>query len=163
LANGLGNLVSRVTALAEKYCDGKAPEISRVADEHPLRVDEKIHNWKKAWADIDKFIPEFRFDEALKSVWKFITAANEYINAQEPWKLAETNKEEFNWVIYGLLDAIHQIAWQIYPFLPDISLKIAKALKIDSLLKENPKNKDSWTNIKPGTKIDLTKPLFPRL
>lgn len=163
LANGLGNLVARVTKLVELHCDGKVPKIERVADTHPLRVNKKIHNWKKSWNDIDKFVPEFQFDKALDSIWKFITEADRYINETKPWELAKTDKYEFNWVMYGLLDSIHQIAWQINPFLPDTSKKIAEILKIEGLLKSSPKNKDSWTNIVPGTQIKSSKPLFPRL
>jgi methionyl-tRNA synthetase len=159
LANGIGNLVSRVCALA----NGKVPEINSDPDSHPLRIDESIHNWKKVWKDIDTFVPQFQFDKALSSIWKFIREADKYINTNEPWKLAITDKEKFNWVIYGVLDSIHQIAWQIYPFLPETSTKIARALNIEKLLVKNPLSKDSWTNIKPGTKIDLVKPLFPRL
>ena len=88
---------------------------------------------------------------------------NKYINQNKPWELAKENKEKFNWVIYGLLDSIHQIAWQIYPFLPTTSQKIAEQLNIKRLLAKNPQNKDSWTNLKPGTKIKTGKPLFPRI
>jgi len=163
LANGLGNLVSRVVKLAEKYCEGEVPSIDEVADNHPLRVDEKIHNWKKTWKEIDTYIPSFEFDKAIGSIWKFLKEADKYINDNEPWKLAQTNKTEFNWVIYGALDSLHQIAWQIYPFLPETAIKIAGQLNIEKLLVKNPIYKDSWTNIKPGTKITFQPPLFPRL
>jgi len=159
LANGLGNMVSRVCALS----GGKVPDIQADPDTHPLRVDDSIHNWKRSWADVDKFLPEYQFDKAIGSVWKFIQEADKYINENEPWKLAKTDKEKFNWVIYGLLDSIHQIAWQIYPFLPETSIKIAKTLNVEKLLVKNPISKDSWTNIKPGTKIEPPEPLFPRL
>lgn len=159
LANGLGNLVSRVCALS----NGKVPKIDSDPDTHPLRVDASIHNWKKVWKDIDTYLPQFQFDKALSSIWEFIKEADKYLNTNEPWKLATTDKGKFNWVIYGVLDSIHQIAWQIYPFLPETSIKIAKALNIEKLLVKNPISKDSWTNLKPGTKINLTEPLFPRL
>lgn len=163
LANGLGNLVARVTALVQKHCDGKVPQVNKVADEHPLRINNKIHNWKKSWKDIDESVPLFRFDEALSSIWKFLTEADKYINDTKPWELAGNDKKEFEWVIYGLLDSLHQVAWQINPFLPETSRKIATTLNIKALLKETPDYKDSWTNIKPGTKIKSEKPLFPRI
>ena len=75
----------------------------------------------------------------------------------------EKKLDELNWALYGLLDGIHQIAWQIYPFLPNTSLEIAKALNIKGLLKEIPLEKDSWVNIKSGTKIKKGKSLFPRI
>lgn len=163
LANGLGNLVARVLALVNKNCEGKIPKPPKDPELHPLRVDQSIHNWKKVWEDIDINLPLYRFDLALESIWKFITEANKYIDRNQPWKLAESNKEEFNWVIYGLLDSIHQLAWQIFPFLPETSLKIAKQLNISALLKEIHIYKDSWINIIPGTEISISDPLFPRI
>jgi len=164
LANGLGNLVSRTISLVQKGCNGKIPNIEgRVADDHPLRVDDSIHNWKKVWKDIDTNIPNFRFDEVLKSVWKFIDEANRYINVNEPWNLIGKDQERFDWIIYGVLDSLHQIAWQIHPFLPETSAKIAEALQIEKLLVANPNYKDSWTNLNPGTKIKTIEPIFPRL
>lgn len=164
LANGLGNFAARVAALINKYCNGKVPEIeNKIADDHPLRSNNEIHNWKKSWADIDKYVPVFRFDEALTSIWKLLTEADKYINENKPWELAEKNTNEFNWVMYGLLDTLQQIAWQVNIFLPETSLKIADILDIKDLFKKEPNYKDSWTNIKPGTKIKSGGVLFPRL
>ncbi|MBU2632691.1 methionine--tRNA ligase [Patescibacteria group bacterium] len=164
LANSLGNLVSRVIALVNKYCDGKIPEVkNRDLDSHPLRVSKDIYTWKDSWQVFSEYMPNYKFNEVLKSIWKFIDTANKYVNENKPWELAEKNKDEFNWVIYGLLDSIHQIAWLINPFLPETSAKIAETLNIEGLLKENPSNKDSWTNIKPRTKLKPCPPLFPRI
>ncbi|HLE49229.1 MAG TPA: methionine--tRNA ligase [Patescibacteria group bacterium] len=163
LANGLGNLFARVTALIEKYCDGKVPEINQPPDNHPLRVDTAIHNWKKVWSDIDRSVPQFRFNEAINSIWKYISEADKYINENEIWKLAEKDVVKFNWAIYGLIDSLHQLAWQTYIFIPQTAQKIAKRLQIEKLLLNDINYKDSWTNIKPGTKIVKGEPLFPKL
>ncbi|MBZ9578463.1 methionine--tRNA ligase [Patescibacteria group bacterium] len=165
LAKGLGNLVARTFTMVEKYCNGRVPEIDKDPDSHPLRIDKKIHNWKKAWQDVDNSLTvTYQFNEALSSIWKFITEADRYIEENRPWDLAQKRKKkELNWILYGLLDAIHQIAWQIFIFLPDTALKIAKALELEKILVENPNYKDSWTNIKPGTKIKKIEPLFPRI
>ena len=80
------------------------------------------------------------------------------------YKTQQVEEEKLNYVLYGLLDSLHQLAWMIYPFLPETSLKIARALQIKGLLKKNPNDKDSWVNIKPGTKITPPpKALFPRV
>lgn len=163
LANGLGNLVARVVTLAEKYTGGKVPEIDRVADDHPLRVDNLIHNWKKSWKDIDAGFLSLNINQGIESIWKFIKTADAYIDQNKPWELAKNNPKEFNWVLYGLLDSLHQVAWQIVPYLPETSKKIAEALAVEKLLVKNPNYKDSWTNVKPGTKLKPIKPLFPRI
>lgn len=163
LANGLGNFVSRVTALVHKYNNGRVPEISDDADNHPLRINDGIFNWKKSWKAVDDNIAIFRFDNALSSIWNFITEADKYINENKPWELATRNKKGYDWVIYGLLDSLQQVAWQLNPFLPETSEKIANILNITELLSDKPNFKESWTNIKPGTVIKNEKPLFPRL
>ncbi|MBL7159802.1 methionine--tRNA ligase [Candidatus Microgenomates bacterium] len=163
LANGLGNLVARVLTLVEKNCGAKVPQVNQDPDSHPLRIDQNIHNWKKTWQDIDNFLPQYKFNEALESIWKFIKEADKYIDQNKPWELVKKDKKKFNWVLYGLLDSIHQLAWQIYPFMSNTAQQIAKRLKIEKLLIKNPLNKNSWTNIKPGTKIKAGKSLFPRI
>ena len=109
-------------------------------------------------------MPKFQFNEALSSIWKFIAEADRYIEENKPWDLAKKGKtKELNWVLYGLLDSIHQVTWQIFIFLPDTALKIAEALKLEKILVKKPKYKDSWTNIKPETKIKIIEPLFPKI
>jgi len=164
LAKGLGNLVARVLTMVEKYCDNKVPKIDKDPETHPLRVDENIHNWKKTWEDIDKYLSAYQFNQALSSIWEFITEADKYIDKNKPWDLArEGKREKLSWVLYGLLDGLCQVAWQIYIFMPETALKIADSLRIRKLLEKNPKYKDSRANIKPGTEVKKGKPLFPRL
>lgn len=164
LANGLGNLAARVLTMVENYCQSRVPEINQDPDSHPLRVGENIYNWKKARVDLDESMAEFRFNDALAAIWRFISEADKYIDQQKPWILAKEKKqEELNWVLYGLLDSLHQIAWQIYPFLPETSQKMAEALEIKELSTKNPLNKDSRVNIKSGTAIKKPAALFPKI
>lgn len=163
LANGLGNLVSRVVQMIQKYCNGQIPIINRNPDTHPLRIDKTIFNWKKSWTDVDTYVAAYEFNESLSSIWKFIREANKYIDEYKPWELSKTDPKTVDWVLYGLADAIHQIAWQIAPFLPNTSKKIAEIFDIKPLMVEKPLNKDSWTNLKPGTRIQSQSPLFPRI
>lgn len=163
LANGLGNLVSRVVGMVERFCEGKIPEIEADPDSHPLRNNEDIHNWKKVWKDVDKFTPTFQFDQAIGSIWKFVKEADRYIDENKPWELAKTDKKKLNWVLYGLVDSLHQVAWQVYPFLPETAIKIGQILGVEPLLVESPNSKDSWTNLPSGRQIRIENPLFPRI
>jgi len=164
LANGLGNLVNRVIGLASKYFDGKVPTPPKDPEKHPLRVGKNLHTWKESWKDINDSFETFKIDQAPRSIWKFISEADGYINKKKPWELDKAGKDdELAWVVYGLCDSIHQLAWQLLPFLPETSRKIAEAFKLEKVLVEDPNKEEGWTNIKPGTKINLKDPLFPRL
>lgn len=164
LANGLGNLVSRIINMIKQFSGGKIPAPTGDPEKSPLRISPAIYTWKSAYNDIDKYLPQYQYPEALQAIWKFISSANRFIDDKQPWKLfKEGKKAEVRDILYQLTDSLHQIAWQLYPFLPETSLKIAKILKIDGLLKKNPLAKNSWTNIKSGTPVQLSKPLFPRI
>lgn len=163
LANGLGNLVARVTSLIAKGCGGKIPEVDKNPDLHPLRTDEKINNWKKSWKAVDNFVPNFRFDEATKSIWAFISEADAYINKNEPWYLIGKKQKELNWILRGLIEGLHQTAWQIALFMPETATEIARRFNIENLLKKNPDYKESWTVLKTGSEVKIGKPLFPRI
>ncbi len=123
LANGLGNLVSRIAKLAEK-------------SDLEFNTNELMH-W---YDDIEKQINNFRFDEALKNVWNYITELDQKINKEEPWKLEGKDLEKF--LNDSILDIKH-IAYNLKPFLPETAEKIDKIFK--------------------DPKVKASAPLFPRL
>ena len=108
LANGLGNLVSRIA----KLCESSGFEFER----------EKV----KFDKDISKSLDEFRFDEALKLIWVRVTKTDQYININEPWKLEGTKLKEV--LIYSV-NSLITIAYQLVPFLPETAEKIEKQFK----------------------------------
>jgi methionyl-tRNA synthetase len=114
LADKLGNLVSRVTALAEKYGIEKAEN----------RLLKKLK-----FEEIKKCMQNYELDKALNFIFGFVDACNEYVDAEKPWK---THSKK---VLYELADSIKAIAILLYPFIPSSAEKIAKQLgfKIKSL------------------------------
>ncbi len=105
LANGLGNLISRVARLCEKSnFEFKSKET-------------------KLYPEVKKAVEEFRFDTALKFIWEKITFVDQEINKSEPWKLeGEALKNELQKYIIE----IAEIALNLKPFLPDTTNKIAR-------------------------------------
>jgi methionyl-tRNA synthetase len=112
LANKLGNLVSRVTGLAEKIGIEKTP--------NSLLKKLKLR-------EIEKHIDNYEFDKALNDIFSFVDICNEYIQKNRIWE--SKNKKQ----LYELLDSIKAIAILLWPFIPKTSEKIAKSLgfKID--------------------------------
>ncbi|MBI2017578.1 methionine--tRNA ligase [Candidatus Daviesbacteria bacterium] len=121
LANGLGNLVARVAKLCEQN------NITATAG-------------PDVWcADLEKFMGEFKFNEAIAVIWTLITEADQKVNLEKPWELAG---EKAKVVLEDLVKRIQAIGFNLQPFLPQTSEKILKQFSGE---------------IKSG------KPLFPRI
>lgn len=116
LANGLGNLVSRVMTMAENNLE-KAVAVKKV--EFPEDFKEKIESY-----DLQK---------AADIIWKKISDLDEKIQKTEPFKLVKTDKEKAQKIITELVQGIYEVAVYLEPFLPETSEKIK------NLVKENKK------------------------
>lgn len=143
LADKLGNLVSRVTALAEKY--------NVVKTENKLLKKLKLEQ-------IEKYFEKFEIDKALNEIFAFIDICNEYVQSKKPWETKDSR------VLYELVDSIKSIAILLWPFIPETSEKIARVLDFEINYKNISKSLD-YKNIKKADilfrKIEVTenKPL----
>ena len=118
LANGLGNLVSRVLTLSEKI----KPAKSRGQGE----LTEKIKSTQKKY---QKAMEQIKLHEALESIWQLISACDEYIEKNKPWELAKTDENKFKQVLSELLITLKEITGLLEPFMPETSEKILKQIK----------------------------------
>lgn len=128
LANGLGNLVARVA----KLCENAAYKHT-VSNEVTIEKPSEYIN----------AVQEFRFNDALTTVWQKITAVDRYINEEEPWKLAKANDPKLTEVLSHAVSEIQAIAILLQPFIPETAEKITAQFH--------------------GPAIATTKPLFPRI
>jgi methionyl-tRNA synthetase len=113
LANKLGNLISRVSALAEQY----GLERTKILDSSSL-----IKN-------VDAHFEKLETDKALNNIFSFIDELNELIQHKKPWE----NKDKK--VLYQLANGIKDIAILLSPFIPSTSDKISKTFNFDISLK----------------------------
>ena len=119
LANGLGNLVARVITLGAKF---KIQTSKIKIKNQNAKLSEEIKKTKKkCWIALDNF----KFNEALASIWGLIGFCDKYINETRPWE----RKEESKKVIGDLLYAIGCVAEMLRPFLPETSEKILEQMK----------------------------------
>ncbi len=150
LANGLGNLVSRVLSMAEKYCESKVPDKKFKAE----------LDLAKLWKKIDKGFAEYKVFENLKEIWEAIRWCDGYIDETKPWSLAKEGKQqELDQVIYNLLEILRHLGWLVKPILPEASTEILKRLgEADCSYKES----IQVGKITTGTKVKKGEPLFLR-
>lgn len=162
LANDLGNLVSRVTAMVSQYFDGviPAPTDSQEVDRQLIDMAEKMY------PSVTSYMDEMRAPEALETIFKVIQRANKYIDECTPWILAKTDegKERLKTVLYNLCESIRMSAVILQPFLTQTPSKIFAKLGIgedmgltgfDSLQKFGAKID--------GLKVDKGEQLFQRI
>lgn len=122
LANGLGNLVSRTVAMADKYFGGTLP-----ADREAGDFDaELIAEAKGLVAKVDEFMDKTQINNALAEIFKVVSRANKYIDETAPWVLGkdESKKARLATVLYNLLETIRIVSTLLSNFMPTTMPKI---------------------------------------
>lgn len=120
LANGLGNLFSRVTNLIATELDGVLPDLV----ESPKKLD-----------DVDDLTKQFKFHEALARIWEVVSWADKYVDETKPWQTAKKNPKLFGEVMANLVALIGEIAKKLAPYMPTTSEKIRTALSAERIEK----------------------------
>jgi len=118
LANGLGNLVQRVATLIDTKMDGE------IIYHDKLLPDIEELNEVEDDTEINQAIENFKLHEALALIWKKIDIANAFVNEEAPWKLVDTNPEQFQKVMLALTEMVHHIAYNLEPFMPETAARI---------------------------------------
>jgi methionyl-tRNA synthetase len=162
LANDLGNVVSRVLAMAQRYFNGQvtvAPEIPDVS----LFLTKKI-----VWSELleltervnHEVTRELDFKKALEKIWAALDVANKYIVETAPFSLAKDPAKlpQVAQILANLLEAIRVVADALEPFMPATARKIFDLLNVD----ETTARKPYGEGLRPGHKVNPPLPLFPR-
>lgn len=122
LANGLGNLVSRTVAMADKYFGGTLP-----ADREAGDFDaELIAEAEELRAKVDEFMDKTQINNALAEIFKVVSRANKYIDETAPWVLGKdvSKKARLATVLYNLLETIRIVSTLLSNFMPTTMPKV---------------------------------------
>jgi methionyl-tRNA synthetase len=166
LANGYGNLVSRVVNMVHKYFSGVVPECGA-----ETAAETALH--EGAERAIEAFGPEFdalNFSEALKTLWTLVAETDGYLTANAPWKKpAERSDADHTQlqarVLTTAAESIRVITTLAYPILPDSAAKVWRQLgqgEISEATKNSFLTNLKWGGLKAGTQFGEPAPLFPR-
>src|SRR5580700_7353804 len=171
LANGLGNLASRVLTMINQYFGGNVPRIdapqghlSGVWDPNDFGyvLEHKYANEgiEAAKAALEKF----DFSGALGATWFIVSQVDQYLTFGKPWTLAGKPDELFQLqaILYRAAEALRIAIVLAHPVIPDATQKIWEQLGQAGKLEDVRINELQWGGLEPGTRIGKPEGVFPR-
>jgi methionyl-tRNA synthetase len=152
LANDLGNLLSRTTAMIARYRDGK---LAKVQPDTPV-------DFESLRRDVIDRIDVFDVTGALDQIWDAVRRLNQYVTAEAPWQLAkdDANAERLDRVLYTLVDGLTSVSVLLAAYLPESAPKILAALRQGDDISLDRVRKGGADAVEG---IEASEPLFPRI
>ena len=161
LANDLGNLVSRTTAMVGKYFGGKLPA-ERQAD----ALDDDLLAQAKGLRDrYEAAMERYAFQDALAEVFKVVARANKYIDETAPWALAkdmDANGARLATVMYNLLETTRICGVLLTPFMPESMTKLFAQIGADEAGRTW-ESAAAWGALSQTASVTKGENLFPRV
>jgi len=166
LANGYGNLVSRVVNMVYKYFGGVVPPAGGMTVADTALRDSAM----RTIANFGPLFDELNFSEALKVLWALVAETDGYLTANAPWKKPDDRSAAAHMqlqarVLATAAESIRIITALVYPVLPDSAAKVWRQLgqgEIADAAKASFLTHLTWGGLKAGTKFEEPAPLFPR-
>ena len=160
LANGFGNLASRVVAMVTRYQDGVVtPAGAFEAADLAVQATEQ-----RATAEADAAIERLAINEALAAIWQLVDELNGYITGQEPWVIAKdpARADRLATVLSVAVHGLGTLAVLLSPFMPKSTALLWTSLGGDGTVQQQDVRAAwQWTGRNVITPLDA--PLFPRI
>jgi methionyl-tRNA synthetase len=161
LSNDLGNLFSRVLAMADQYFGAVVPApgvYGQTEIELQTLAGTALQNYQTLFVAC-------RFANALECLWEFIRALNRYVDFSAPWVLFKENKpEKLATVLYTLLESLRKVALNLWPVMPGSSVKMLEqlGLGLDPANLDISREIENFGILTPGLALAKHSNLFPR-
>ena len=165
LANGLGNLASRILAMLASSFVGVVPDAGgqeRPGGQEgdlPAVIEDAVRRY-------DQHMSSVALTQALADVWDVVGRANGYLVEKAPWTLAKdaTRRDELAAILYASAETLRILAVLIRPIMPGAAQRLWGQLGIGAPLAEQRlPDAARWGGLEPGTKTSKGEALFPRL
>jgi len=165
LANGLGNLASRGTAMVNRYRDGVLPEAGANGP-----AEQLIHAaLASAATKADEAFIALDFSTGIEAVKSFIDLVNGYVTEQEPWVLAKdpANAARLDTVLYTICESLRAIAVLYNPLMPkamsELWDQLGAASSLGAIADQSVLTAGEWGQLPAGVQVIKGAILFPRL
>lgn len=164
LANNLGNLVSRVLAMQQKYFSGKVQPLP-LLDNDWATDDKALRNkFTRAEDELKGYMAELQFHRALEAIWSALDYANRYIVQTAPFTLMKypDKRGRVGEVLHHMLEVLRTLARLLAPFLPETAVQLRDLL---NLSEGTAKPEAAWGKCFAAEKhvVKAPKVLFPRI
>jgi methionyl-tRNA synthetase len=161
LANGLGNLASRVLAMLATSFGGVIPEptVEGAEADLPDAIEDAARRY-------EAHMEALALGQALGAVWGVVDRANGYLVQKEPWKLAkdEGARDELAAILYAAAETLRILAVLVAPAMPGAARRRWEQLGVeDPLESQRLPEAARWGQLRPGTGTAKGEALFPRL
>ncbi|MFD1670540.1 methionine--tRNA ligase [Agrilactobacillus yilanensis] len=161
LANDLGNLLNRTIAMINKYRAGAVPALQTGVTDFDADLEKVGADSIKTYI---QYMDEFKFSNALDTVWQLISRTNKYIDETQPWLLAKDDSQQaaLDSVLAHLAESLRVTALMIQPIMPAAPKEMFSQLGLDF---ENDAHQDLTFGQAPANIKVVAKgePIFPRL
>ena len=172
LANGLGNLASRVLTMINQYCDGRVPsgegEVSTIDSESSadeIRIAALGEYWRGVVNDALAAYSQFNFSPVLGKTWALIAETDFFVSSRRPWAIADdpAQRGRLDDVLYRGAELLRIVTVLAHPVIPEATQKIWEQLGQKGKLADVRIDQLEWGGLKPGTRIGKPEAVFPRV